>query len=208
MPSLIRAHRTPSHWGGLQHGRIGLLGGSFNPAHDGHRHISLEALKRLGLDQVWWLVSPQNPLKSRAGMAALDQRVAKAQQVARHPAIRVTAIEQSLRSTYTVDTLAALQRRFPRLRFVWLMGADNMVQIPRWRRWQGIFYRVPVAIFDRGSYSVPAVTGLAARRFAAARLSHRRCGQLAMQEPPAWVYLVIRPHPASSTAIRAAGGWG
>lgn len=197
-----------SCWGGRQGGRVGVLGGSFNPAHDGHYHISLEALKRLQLDAVWWLVSPQNPLKERAGMAPLAERVRAAQAVARHPAIRVTAIEQAFRSAYTVETLATLQRRFPRIRFVWLMGADNMVQIPRWRRWQQIFQRVPVAIFDRGSYSVGAVRGLAARRFAAARLPQGRSGRLASQLPPSWVFLALRPHPASSTAIRAAGGWG
>lgn len=209
MPTLRnRNHRPLSVWGGRNRGAVGLLGGSFNPAHAGHRHISLEALKRLSLDEVWWLVSPQNPLKQRAGMAPLAQRVAKAAMVADHPRIRVTAIEQHLRSTYTVDTVQSLQTRFPMVRFVWLMGADNMVQIPRWRRWPQIFYRVPVAIFDRGSYAVRAVRGVAARRFASARVPTRRCGCLAWQAPPAWVFVAMRQHPASSTAIRAAGGWG
>lgn len=209
MPTLSRWPARPlSPWGGRQRGTVGLLGGSFNPAHAGHRQISLEALKRLSLHEVWWLVSPQNPLKARAGMAPLERRAAHAATVASHPRICVTAIEQHLRSAYTVDTVQALQTRFPGVRFVWLMGADNMVQIPRWRRWQQIFYRVPVAIFDRGSYAGKAVAGVAARRFASARISATRSGCLAWQGPPAWVFVAMRRHPASSTAIRAAGGWG
>lgn len=192
-----------SPWGGGRRGRIGLLGGSFNPAHEGHRHISLEALKRLGLDEVWWLVSPQNPLKPVAGMAPLAERLESARAVADHPRLRVTALERHYRSAYTAETLVRLRRAFPKVRFVWLMGADNLIQIPRWHRWAAIFRTVPVAILDRGSYSNEALTGMAARRFSADRVPAHRASALAGQEPPAWVFLPIRRHAASATAIRA-----
>lgn len=183
--------------------RIGLLGGSFNPAHEGHRAISLEALRRLDLDEVWWMISPQNPLKPQAGMAELAERLEYARRVARHPRIRVTDIECRLRTRYTADTLPALKRRFPNLRFVWLMGADNLVQIPHWDRWPQIFNTVPVAVFDRPSYSIRALSGPAAHRFQAARRSERAGRSLADQAAPAWVFFHIRRHPASATAIRA-----
>lgn len=187
-------------WAGL---RVGLLGGSFNPAHDGHRHVSLEALRRLGLDQVWWLVSPQNPLKPVAGMAPLAERLATARRVARHPAIVATDIERVLGTRYTADTIAALQDRFPRTRFVWLMGADNLLQVPRWRGWTRIFQAVPVAIFDRRPYSLRALSGQAARRYARQRIIGHGMARLADMEPPAWGYFRIRLHPASATALRA-----
>ncbi len=188
--------------------RIGLLGGSFNPAHEGHRHISLEALKRLGLDQVWWLVAPQNPLKPAAGMAPLARRLAGAEAAARHPRLRVTGIEARLGTRYTADTLAALKCAYPGARFVWLMGADNLVQIPRWRRWASIFQAVPVAVFARSPYSHRALAGKAARRFARRRLSAERAGAVADMAPPTWVFLPVRPHPASATEIRRGGAGG
>src|SRR5690606_10326285 len=160
-------------WAGL---RVGLLGGSFNPAHAGHRHISLEALRRLKLDEIWWLVTPQNPLKPVCGTAPLDRRVAAARRVADHPRIRVTDIERRLGTRYTADTLAALTARFPRTRFVWLMGADNLAQIHRWRHWTRIFHTVPIAVLDRPTYSLKASGGVAARRFARYRVSPREAG--------------------------------
>jgi len=181
---------------------VGLLGGSFNPAHDGHRHVSLLALRRLGLDEVWWLVSPQNPLKPVAGMAPLAQRLAAARRIARHPRIRVSDIEQRLGTRYTVDTIGRLQQRFPGVRFVWLMGADNLAQIPHWHRWPEIFARVPVAVFDRGDAAFRALAGPASRRFARYRVRDPRA--LALSRPPAWCFLFIARHPASATAIRAA----
>jgi nicotinate-nucleotide adenylyltransferase len=184
--------------------RIGLLGGSFNPAHEGHRHISLWALRALGLDEVWWLVSPQNPLKSRAGMAGLTRRVALARAMARDRRIRVGALEAYLGTLYTVDTLAALRRRLPRARFVWLMGADNLAQIHRWQGWSRIFHSVPIAVLDRPTYSLGAATGHAARRFARHRRGPRAVRRLAQATPPAWVLLRGRRHPASASAIRAA----
>jgi nicotinate-nucleotide adenylyltransferase len=184
--------------------RIGLLGGSFNPAHGGHRFISEEALRRLQLDAVWWLVSPQNPLKPKAGMAPLAERLASARAaIAGHPRIRATDLEAVLGTLYTLDTLRALAARFPRVRFVWLMGADNLAQIDRWAGWQRIFHRVPVAVFDRPSYSVQAVNAKAAHRFRRARLREREAGHLAELDPPAWVFLHQPQDPRSATEIRA-----
>ena len=182
--------------------RVGLLGGSFNPAHEGHRHISLLALKRLQLDQVWWLVSPQNPLKAEAGMAPLARRLADARAMARHPCIRVSDLEWRLGTRYTVDTLAALRRRFPRHGFVWLMGADNLVELPRWHRWPEIVEMVPMAIFNRPGQGHRALAGAAAARFAGHRV--RNPSLLPQATAPAWCFLFTRLHPASSTAIRAA----
>ncbi len=182
--------------------RIGLLGGSFNPAHEGHRHLSLWAMRRLGLDRVWWLVSPQNPLKASDGMAPLAERLAVARRVARHRAIRVTDIERALGTRYTADTLSALVRRFPRARFVWLMGADNLRQIRRWDRWTAIFETLPVAVFDRPSYALGALSGLAARRFGPARIPASAARSLADRPAPAWTFVTMPLHPASATRIR------
>lgn len=195
--------RSPWLWRGL---RVGLLGGSFNPAHAGHRHIAEEALRRLDLDAVWWLVSPQNPLKSPAEMAPAPVRVAHARAVADHPRMVVTALEDRLGTRYTRDTLAALRRRFRSTRFVWLMGADNLLQMPRWQGWTQIFATVPVAVLDRSPYSVRMVGGKAFQRY---RRRTARSGspvRLAECQPPALAILRIRRHPASATAIRRDGG--
>ena len=191
--------------GFLPRPRVGLLGGSFNPAHEGHRHIAELALKQLGLDEVWFLVSPGSPLKPNKGMAPLRDRMASARAQANRPGLRVTAIEQALATRFTADTLAALTRRFPRLHFVWLMGADNLAQIPRWDRWKKLFRTMPIAVFARSSYSTKALAGKAAHRFSAARVRPRHgAGRLAEKGPPAWVFLHTRLHPASASAIRAA----
>ena len=182
--------------------RIGLLGGSFNPAHDGHREITLYALRALKLDQVWWLVSPQNPLKSTADMAALEERLTGARAAMRHPRVLVTTLETGLGTRYTAHTLAELQKRFPRTRFVWLMGADNLTQISRWRSWRRIFEHVPVAAFSRPAYSLKALAGCAARRYLKSRISVGSAGRLARLRPPAWCFLRNPLHPASATAIR------
>lgn len=204
----MRVVPSPSVWGDGRRGRIGLLGGSFNPAHEGHRHISLCALAALALDEVWWLVSPQNPLKAAQGMAPLALRVAWAQSVARHPRIRVTALETAFPDSYTAHSLRRLRQRFRRVSFVWLMGADNLRQIDRWRQWKRIFLSVPVAVCDRGldhsAFSGQAITARAASVFSAARCPRRRAARLAQQTPPSWVFLPIRRHPASATALRMA----
>lgn len=192
-------------WGDRRRARIGLLGGSFNPAHDGHRHVAETALRLLGLDEVWLLVSPQNPLKPVAGMAPLAARLASARSVlGGHPRLRATAIEQDLGTRYTADTLAKLRVRFPRARFVWLMGADNLVQIAQWNRWFRIFQAVPVAILARSPYSQRALAAKAAHRLAGFRLADGGARGLAGRRPPAWVFLHTRLHPASATAIRQA----
>lgn len=185
--------------------RIGILGGSFNPAHSGHLNLSLAALKRLALDRIWWMVSPQNPLKPDDGMAPFADRLASAEALARHPRIETTDIETRLGTRFTADTLAALVRRFPAHDFVWLMGADNLIQIPDWDRWSRIFHIVPVAVFARPSYSLGALAGPAARRFRRYRLPESDAGRLAGCEPPAWVFCRMRLDPTSATALRARG---
>jgi len=182
--------------------RIGILGGSFNPAHRGHLDISLKALRQLGLDQVWWLVSPQNPLKPADGMAPFAERLAAARRLARNPRIRVTDLEQRLGSRYTAESLKLLRRRFPETRFVWLMGADNLAQIAQWRDWQQIFHLVPIAVFARPSYCFKALAAKAARRFARYRLTEGAGRRLATSEPPAWLFVHGRLNPISATEIR------
>ena len=181
---------------------IGLLGGSFNPAHDGHLYISVEALKRLALDEVWWLVSPQNPLKPRAGMAPFEERMARAQTVARHPRIRVSDLEARIGTTYTAETLRRLTM-MPDERFIWLIGADNLLQLPKWQHWERIFALAPIAVFDRTPYSQSAVASKAGHRFAHARIAETAAHSLKDKATPAWTYIHLPPHPASSTAIRA-----
>lgn len=206
------AGATGRRWAGM---RIGILGGSFNPAHAGHRHIALEALRRLALDRVVMLVSPQNPLKARTGMAAIAERLASARALANgHPRLLVSGIELLLGTTYTADTIAALVHRCPGARFVWLMGADNLSQVHRWRDWQRIFAAVPVAVLDRPDPAHPAVSSghralraQAAQRFSRSRFLERRATALAALRRgrgrrPGWVFLHLRRHPASSTAIR------
>lgn len=191
-------------WAGL---RIGLLGGSFNPAHAGHRHISMLALQLLGLDQVWWMVSPGNPLKDQAGMAPLAARVDSAKRQAKHPRILVTTIERDLGTRYTADTLSALRDRFPQTRFVWLMGADNLGQVHRWQRWQDIFATMPVAVFDRPPYRFYMLAAPAARRYRRQRIDATGARRLADLKPPAWCFFASRQNPLSATALRRAGGW-
>jgi len=184
--------------------RVGLLGGSFNPAHEGHRHVAELARRRLRLDQVWLLVSPGNPLKPVAGMAPLAERLASARRLADGRRIVATAIEADLGTRYTADTLAALRQRFPRVHFVWLMGADNLVQLPRWRHWLRIAAAMPFAVVPRATYNHRALAGLAARRLRWARRAANHASALAGMAPPAWVFLPAPQHAASASAIRAA----
>jgi nicotinate-nucleotide adenylyltransferase len=198
-PAAPRAARRPL--------RVGLLGGSFNPAHGGHRRISLEALKRLELDQVWWLVAPQNPLKPKRDTAPFAARMAKAAEVAAHPAIRVSDLEARLGTRYTVDTLARLAERFAAVRFVWMMGADNLATLHRWRRWRELVERIPIAVFDRDPYVYSALGSVAAHRFDRARWRVDDVSGLVTATPPAWCLLRLRTHPAASSDIRAEGRW-
>lgn len=180
------------------------MGGSFNPAHGGHRRISLLTLAALGLDEVWWLVSPGNPLKPVAGMAPLAARVASARAQARRAPIRVTAIEREWETRYTVDTLARIRRRWPRKCFTWIMGADNLAQFHQWRQWRGIARAMPIAVVARPGYDGAAVAGPAT-----AWLGRFRRPVASLKKPAGWsapklVLLRFDPDPRSATAIRRA----
>jgi nicotinate-nucleotide adenylyltransferase len=182
----------------------GLLGGSFNPAHGGHRRISLAAIEALGLDEVWWLVSPGNPLKPAKGMAPLAERVRSARGWARRAPIRVTAIERQLGTRYTVDTLRALKRRYPKRRFVWLMGADNLAQLHLWKDWRNLAREMPIAVIARPGYDAkalasPAMAWLRRYRLSAACLKNRL-----EWSAPALIELRFDPDPRSATAMRLA----
>ena len=191
----------------MRRGAIALLGGSFNPAHAGHLHVSWMALRVLGVSEVWWLVSPQNPLKPAIDMAPLAWRLARARAVATScRQIIVSDIETRLGTRYAVDTIGRLRQCYPHRRFIWLMGAGNLVQMPCWWRWPRLFYLVPVAVLARYPYSLRALASAAARRFARWRVSPLQARVLARRKPPGWVFLSIRPHPDSATRIRAASG--
>ncbi len=198
-------HRAGARLTGIGQRRIGLLGGSFNPAHRGHRHISLAAIRALGLDEVWWLVSPGNPLKADApDMAPLPARLASARAMARGAPIHASAIEARLGTRYTIDTLRALQRRYPRRRFVWLMGADGLASFHRWRDWRGIAATMPIAVvarpgYDRDAFRAPAMGWLRRWERPAARAKTWTTWSL-----PALVLLRFRPDPSSATQARAA----
>ncbi len=182
----------------------GILGGSFNPAHRGHRRISLFVADALGLDEVWWLVSPGNPLKPADGMAPYRARLASARKMARRSIIRASDIEPQLGTRFTADTIAKLIRRYPKRRFVWIMGADNLGQFHRWRDWRRIARLVPIAVVARPGYEAMTVASPATawlRRFVRPEASVK---QWTHWRPPALVLLHFRPDPTSATALRRA----
>ena len=182
----------------------GLLGGSFNPAHGGHRAISLNAIDALGLDELWWLVSPGNPLKPAKGMASLPARLGSAQRMARRSPIRATGIEAELGTRYTIDTLKKLVHRYPNRQFIWIMGADNLVQLPQWRDWRGIARLMPIAVIARPGYNDRAHARRAMgwlRRFV--RPVDQKLHWTDWR-PPALVFLRFSPDVRSATAIRQA----
>lgn len=185
---------------------VGLLGGSFDPPHRGHVHVTLEALRRFGLHRVWWLVSPGNPLKLK-GPAALARRLASCRAIMRHPRVEVTDLEARLGSRYTADTLTALRARYPGVRFVWLMGADNLASFHRWERWEEIARTTPIGVLARPGAQLAAGLSPAARRFAFARLRADGARALPRLAPPAWVMVTGPMCDLSSTALRATGGW-
>jgi nicotinate-nucleotide adenylyltransferase len=189
----------------LQRGmRVGLFGGSFNPAHDGHAHVAETALTRLRLDRVIWLVSPQNPLKNRADSASLEARMAGARALARGPRMIVSDVERRVGSHYTIDVLRLLKARFPGVKFVWIMGGDNLNSLHSWRGWVNIMREIPVAVIARpGGSRLKSRSSPPARRFAFARLSSREAPLLADHAPPAWLYLRAPLNFTSSTALRA-----
>ena len=193
--------RPPSVADGM---RIGLLGGSFNPPHRAHRFISLTALKRLDLAQVWWMVTPGNPLKEHNDLSPLAERIRLSRAVARHPHIKVTAFEAKLGTAYTAQTLAWLRQRLPEVRFVWLMGADNLASFHRWNDWGAIFRLMPVAVEDRPGWRYRALASPAAAHFARFRIAESKAAALPDLAPPAWCYLSGPLSKLSSTALRAA----
>ena len=187
--------------------RVGLLGGSFNPLHQGHLHVARLARRRLRLDQVWLLVSPGNPLKPAAGMAGFDDRLAAARAVVDGRRVVASGLELRLGTRFTVDTLRALRRLFPRVTFVWLMGADNLIQLPRWRRWAELAGKTALAVLPRPGYNFAALAGQASRRLRHARRGAHTAPVLGADVGPGgpgWVFLPACQHAASATAIRAA----
>jgi nicotinate-nucleotide adenylyltransferase len=183
---------------------IGLLGGSFDPAHEGHVHITREALKRMGLDQVWWLVTPANPLKARQP-APLADRIARAKAVMRDPRVKITALEARLGTRATADTIDRLRAIYPGVTFVWLMGADNLVQFHKWGRWRDILRSVAVGVLARPGSGVAARMSVAARAFRVHQVD--RGETLRGRKAPVWAFVNLPMNDASSTEIRARGGW-
>jgi nicotinate-nucleotide adenylyltransferase len=205
-PFAVTLGRLP-RFGDRRHIRVGLLGGSFNPAHAGHRHVAELALRRLRLDQVWLLVSPGNPLKSVNGMAPFAERLAGAARIGGQRRIVATGIEAALGTRYTVDTLRELRRRFPRIHFVWIMGADILLQLPRWRRWTAMIRDLPFVVLPRPGYTHRALAGQAAHRLGRWRRPVRQACLLPDWTPtgvPGWVFLPERQSSMSATAIRQA----
>lgn len=191
--------RLPPHTPGL---RIGLYGGSFNPPHAGHRHVSLMALRRLRLDRVWWIVTPGNPLKDHGGLPATAARVAAACRLARHPRIAVTGFEEEIGARYTVDTLSYLKERCPGPSFVWIMGADSLASFHRWRGWWRIAELMPFAVVDRPGWTLRAIQSRAALALGCYRIDETDAGLLADLAPPAWAFLHGPRSSLSSTVLR------
>ena len=192
--------RLPPYAPGL---KIGLFGGTFDPPHAAHRAACLLALRRLGLDRIWWLVTPGNPLKDTRGLAPLSERIAAAQALANHPRIIVTGVEAEMRTRYTYDTVRTLTARCPGVHFVWIMGADNLRSFHRWQKWRDIANLIPIAVVDRVGPSLYATAGPAGNALARFRIREDAARSLATRKPPVWVFLHGLKSPLSSTALRA-----
>jgi nicotinate-nucleotide adenylyltransferase len=184
--------------------RVGIMGGSFNPPHQGHAIAAEAAVKRLNLDQLWWVVTPGNPLKAHDGLPPLDKRMALVRRYARGPRMKVTGFEAELGTPYTAATLAFLKRRFPGVRFVWIMGADNMATFDRWQHWRDIAALMPMAVVDRPGFRLEALAKPAAGWLASRRLPEATAKRLPGAKAPAWTMLTTRLSPLSSTALRRA----
>ena len=197
------AQVLPSYANGM---RVGLLGGSFNPPHLAHRAISLFAIKRLKLDRVWWLVSPGNPLKDNGQPLRPREAREAAREMANDPRIDVTCLESVIGTRYTVDTINYLRRRISGLRFVWIMGADNLAQFHRWQNWRRIATQVPMAVIDRPPQSFRALAAPAAQALARYRMPENEAGRLATYRAPAWVFLTGLKIDMSSTGLRNPDG--
>ena len=191
--------RLPAHAPGM---RIGLYGGSFDPPHRGHRLVAEMALRRLRLDRIWWIVTPGNPLKDTRHLAATAERLAAARAMARHPGMAVSDLETRLGTVFTVDTLRYLVRRCPGIRFVWIMGADSLAGLHRWKGWREIAALMPVAVIDRPGWTLRAPRARAAVALSRARLPETAAAELAGRIPPAWLVLTGPRSDASSTALR------
>ena len=179
---------------------IGLFGGSFNPAHDGHTDVSQYTIKTMGLDEIWWLVSPQNPLKSTTDMAPLNTRIQSCiDQTKTMDHIRILGLETLLKTQYTVDTIQALQNRFHDVRFVWIMGADNLETLPQWKNWQALWHAIPIAIVKRHGYEYTPLNTPVLQEYASCESPPET---LAEKQAPAWAMLAMPPNPISSTHIR------
>jgi nicotinate-nucleotide adenylyltransferase len=181
---------------------IGLYGGSFNPPHAGHRHVSLLALRRLGLAQVWWLVTPGNPLKQTRALPEQAERMQAAARVAAHPRIVISGVEAEFRTRYTADLIRILRNKAPAMRFVWIMGSDNLAQFHRWERWQDIAATVPIAVVNRPSFLAAPLSSRAAQALRAYRVDERDAATLPWRAPPAWTFLTGPRTVVSSTALR------
>ena len=190
---------VPPHAAGQ---RIGLYGGSFNPAHQGHRHVSLLALRRLGLEKIWWFVTPGNPLKDIRILPPLQQRMNNAAELAAHPRIEVTGAEAAFRTRYTADLVDILKRRAPDVRFVWIMGSDNLAQLHRWDRWRDIARAVPIAIVNRTGFLTAPLSAPAAQVLRRHRIDEADAVTLADRQAPAWAFLTGPRTSASSSALR------
>ncbi len=198
--SIVPRYRIPPHVRGQ---RIGLFGGTFDPPHEAHLAASLIALKRLKLDRIWWLVTPGNPLKDTSGLASLDERVAVARFLARHPRIDVTGIEAEIGSRYSHDTIRYLLAHCPGVHFVWIMGADNLRSFHRWQKWRRIASLLPIAVIDRLGPSLYATGSVAAQALARQRIRESAAVTLATRRPAAWIFLHGLKSPLSSTELRA-----
>ncbi len=185
---------------------IGLFGGSFNPPHQGHLLVAEIALRRLGLDQLWWLVTPGNPLKSRNELAPLAERLAACEALAEDPRIKITAFEKTLGTSYTARTLEFIRARNPHVHFIWIMGADNLAGFHRWQRWQKIATTFPIAVIDRPGSTLAYLSSKTARTFDYARVDEEDAGVLWQKRAPAWTFIHGPRSTLSSTAIRAAAG--
>lgn len=186
--------------------QVGLFGGSFNPPHAGHALVAEIALRTLALDQIWWMVTPGNPLKSGRGLAPLPERIALSERVARDPRIKVTAFEAAYRVRYTADTLALVRARNRQVDFVWIMGADNLAQFHRWQRWREIAMTMPIAVIDRPGSTLAFVSSVFAKTFDHARIDERVASRLSRMRPPAWTFIHGPRSSLSSTALRNAAG--
>ena len=183
---------------------VGLFGGSFNPPHKGHALVAEIALRRLGLDQLWWIVTPGNPLKSHGNLAPLAERLEKCEALAADPRIKVTAFEKTIGTSYTARTLDFVKARNPRARFIWIMGADNLASFHRWQQWQRIAMTFPIAVIDRPGSTLAYLSSKMARTFDYARVDEEDAGVLWKKKAPAWTFIHGPRSTLSSTALRAA----